>query len=1252
MKCKKIFALLLSLCMIASSFIAMPVSAATENVVDINLPIDDASELTWVASSAVTVSNADGIGGRDNVVKAEGLANSNSNTVGVKLPDGFAFADGDVLTYSIDVYSESAINPDMWLRNHGSSLNPLATFYHEALVANTWTTITKTVTFAELEALITTANSSGTFATADNYAFYLRPRTNATVYFDNFKFTVARKVVVRENVIDIAVNDASDITWTNGGVAADADGIGGRDGVIELSNLADSNGNTAGVKLPDGFAFQEDDILTYSIDVYSNGTKPYLWLRDHSDLAPFVTLYHEVAANTWTTITKTVTYAELVSASISGGSTGDFGTAGNFALYFRPNNASTVYVDNFTVTVSRPIEVRGNIIDIEADDAADMTWIASEAVTVSSADVGGRTGVIKAEGIANSNSNTVGVKLGDNFAFAEGDILTYSVDVYSESAVNPDVWLRNHTNLPTFTTFYNGVLTPNTWTTLTKTVTYDELVAAATGWESAGTYALYVRLRDSQNATVYLDNFTVTVSRKDYEPPHEHAYEGVVTTPATHTAEGLMTYTCECGDSYTEVIDKLTDHEWDEGVVTLEPTHTQEGVKTYTCPCGETKTEAIDKTADHEWDGGVVTLEPTVDAEGVKTYTCPCGETKTESIPKLPASSNLTTITVGNVETEAGKEIKIPISISNNTIGLTGLTLNFTYDKNVLTYVSAEKGTALSNLALTKPGSAYVEGDLTFNWDDMESDFSNGEILIFTFNVADDAAIGDYAFDVVVETACDYDMMDVETTAVPGTIKVKAHEHEWDAGVVTTPATHTAEGLMTYTCSTCGETKTEAIAKLADHEWDAGVVTTPATHIAEGVKTFTCICGETKTEAVAKLADHEWDAGVITTEPTHIAEGVKTYTCICGETYTEPVDKLPGHEWDAGVITTPATHITEGVKTYTCICGETYTEPVDKLPDHEWDAGVITTEPTHIAEGVKTFTCSCGETKTESVPKKADHEWDAGVVTVPATCAAEGVKTYTCPCGETKTEVIPTSDDHEWNNGVIILQPTLTAEGERKFICTVCGEEKIESIEKIQDAGSVTNVTVGAVVARAGKDITVPVSISNNTGLAGLTLSIGYDSSVLTLTGATKGDALANLDLTNPDDMSANPAVFLWDGLDADNSNGNIVMLKFKVADSAAIGVYPISVVVTAACDQTLNDVIVCANEGSVKVTTYKAGDVDDDGEVDVKDVICLRRYIVGGYSIVINEEAADVNKDGEIEIKDIVMIRRYITGGYNVELQ
>ena len=44
---------------------------------------------------------------------------------------------------------------------------------------------------------------------------------------------------------------------------------------------------------------------------------------------------------------------------------------------------------------------------------------------------------------------------------------------------------------------------------------------------------------------------------------HVHAYESVITTPATCGAEGVITYTCACGDSYTEAIPATGEHIYD-----------------------------------------------------------------------------------------------------------------------------------------------------------------------------------------------------------------------------------------------------------------------------------------------------------------------------------------------------------------------------------------------------------------------------------------------------------------------------------------------------------------------------------------------------------------------------------------------------------------------------------------------------------------------------------------------------------------
>ena len=122
--------------------------------------------------------------------------------------------------------------------------------------------------------------------------------------------------------------------------------------------------------------------------------------------------------------------------------------------------------------------------------------------------------------------------------------------------------------------------------------------------------------------------------------------------------------------------------------------------------------------------------------------------------------------------------------------------------------------------------------------------------------------------------------------------------HKWDAGVVTKEPTYTSTGTKKYTCTNCGETKTETIAKLicTSHAWDSGKVVTAPTYKTEGTKKYTCKnCGETKTETIAKLVctSHVWDSGVVTKKPTYTSAGTKEYTCVnCGTTKTSSIAML------------------------------------------------------------------------------------------------------------------------------------------------------------------------------------------------------------------------------------------------------------------------------------------------------------------------------------------------------------------------
>ena len=80
--------------------------------------------------------------------------------------------------------------------------------------------------------------------------------------------------------------------------------------------------------------------------------------------------------------------------------------------------------------------------------------------------------------------------------------------------------------------------------------------------------------------------------------------------------------------------------------------------------------------------------------------------------------------------------------------------------------------------------------------------------------------------------------------------------HNWDAGVIVTAPTYKNEGTKKYTCTNCGETKTETIAKLVcmTHAWDNGTVTKKATYTATGVRKYTCkTCGAAKQVTIARL---------------------------------------------------------------------------------------------------------------------------------------------------------------------------------------------------------------------------------------------------------------------------------------------------------------------------------------------------------------------------------------------------------------
>lgn len=76
----------------------------------------------------------------------------------------------------------------------------------------------------------------------------------------------------------------------------------------------------------------------------------------------------------------------------------------------------------------------------------------------------------------------------------------------------------------------------------------------------------------------------------------------------------------------------------------------------------------------------------------------------------------------------------------------------------------------------------------------------------------------------------------------------KIHDHSYSSSTIREPSC-IEYGVVLYTCD-CGYNYLK-ILPYTGHSWDGGVVTTAATCTTDGVKTYTCsVCGETKTEVI------------------------------------------------------------------------------------------------------------------------------------------------------------------------------------------------------------------------------------------------------------------------------------------------------------------------------------------------------------------------------------------------------------------
>ena len=319
----------------------------------------------------------------------------------------------------------------------------------------------------------------------------------------------------------------------------------------------------------------------------------------------------------------------------------------------------------------------------------------------------------------------------------------------------------------------------------------------------------------------------------------------------------------------------------------------------------------------------------------------------------LAAILMLTCMTGVALAAEAGEEVTVEFKVENNP-GFATFGAVISYDANALELVKVEKGALCAEgmLSLNKN-----TGKIAYAHD--ANSTGSGVLFAVTFKVKENAAAGTYEVTAAVDakTTANENAEKVTFDIVGGTIVVEAAvcEHAWDNGVVTKAATCEEAGVMTYTCTKCGATKTEAIAALG-HKWGEWEVTKAATCEEAGVETRVCANDKNHVETQEiKALGHKWGEWEVTKAPTCVEPGVETRVCAndknhvetkeieaTGHTLTYKHDET--HHWqvcDCGYVGEKEEHKFEN-NGY-CVCG--YKKPDDgKDPglDDEPDTGDIT----------------------------------------------------------------------------------------------------------------------------------------------------------------------------------------------------------------------------------------------------------------------------------------------------------------------
>lgn len=299
----------------------------------------------------------------------------------------------------------------------------------------------------------------------------------------------------------------------------------------------------------------------------------------------------------------------------------------------------------------------------------------------------------------------------------------------------------------------------------------------------------------------------------------------------------------------------------------------------------------------------------------------------------------------------------------------------------------------------------------------------------------------DYASKITTKASCTEDgvLTYICTRCDEGyTEKIPATGHKYND--VVTEASCDKGGYTLHTCANCGDSYKDNFIAPTGHKYTKTTVK-QASCETDGVNVYTCdTCGDSYSEVI-KAKGHVY-ASEVTKKANCTDDGVITYTCAnCVDKYTEVI-KAKGHNYSAEV-TKKATCDTDGVKMFTCAdCGDVYTEKLEAL-GHTYGISEVV-KPTCDNDGYTKFTCSvCGDSYSKVI-NATGHKYNDKIVS--ASCDKSGYTLHTCEnCGDIYKDNFTSQLGHDYTSQTV--KPACETDGEKTFTCTRCGDTYTEVIK-------------------------------------------------------------------------------------------------------------------------------------------------------------------------------------------------------------